>query len=167
MTKTTKRFFLAACLPMLLLLGCPKKQTVKTEEPAAQTPAVSEPARPPAEETRAEVPVEFRTVYFDLDSYDIRPDAKPLLAEAAKVLRQFPQVSLRLEGHCDERGTAEYNLALGERRANAVREYLVSQGVERARLVAVSFGKERPAGQGHDEAAWAKNRRVEFRAEGK
>ncbi len=162
-----KRYLLAACLPLLLLMGCPKRQTVKTEEPAAQTPQITEPAKPPAEEKAPVVPVEFRTVYFDLDSYDIRPDAKPLLEEAARLLRQYPQISIRLEGHCDERGTAEYNLALGEKRCNAVRDYLAGLGVERSRLAAVSFGKEKPADAGHDEAAWSRNRRVEFRAEGK
>ncbi len=151
---------------LALLVGCPKKQAIKIDEGVAQTPQIKEPARPPLEETRETVPVEFQTVYFDFDSYDIRPDAKPLLAEAAKRLRQFPQISLRLEGHCDERGTADYNLALGEKRANAVRDYLVGLGVERARLATVSYGKERPADPGHDEAAWARNRRVEFKAEG-
>lgn len=148
-------------------IGCPKKQAIKADDPGAQTPAITEPAKPPAEDKGTAVPVEFRTVYFDLDSYDIRPDAKPLLAEASRIMRQYPQIALRLEGHCDERGTAEYNLALGEKRANAVRDYLVGLGVERSRLSTVSFGKERSADLGHDEAAWARNRRVEFRAEGK
>lgn len=164
------RGFLSITILALFVIsftGCPKKQAIKSEDQAAQTPAVTEPAKPPAEDKATVVPVEFRTVYFDLDSYDIRPDAKPLLAEAARLMRQYPQISLRLEGHCDERGTAEYNLALGEKRANAVRDYLVGLGVERSRLSTVSFGKERPADLGHDEAAWAKNRRVEFRAENK
>jgi peptidoglycan-associated lipoprotein len=150
-----------------MFTGCPKKQTVKTEEPLAQTPVVVEPSKPPVEDKAATVPVEFRAVYFDLDSYDIRPEAKPLLSEAAKIMRQYPQITLRLEGHCDERGTAEYNLALGEKRANAVRDYLVGLGVERSRLATVSYGKEKPAAAGHDEEAWSKNRRVEFRAENK
>ncbi len=157
----------ASLLTIMMFTGCPKKQTVKTEEPLAQTPVVVEPSKPPVEDKAATVPVEFRAVYFDLDSYDIRPEAKPLLSEAAKIMRQYPQITLRLEGHCDERGTAEYNLALGEKRANAVRDYLVGLGVERSRLATVSYGKEKPAAAGHDEEAWSKNRRVEFRAENK
>lgn len=157
----------ASIFAILLMAGCPKKQTVKTGEPVPQTPQITEPAGDQSGDRGTAVPVEFRTVYFDLDKYDIRPDAKPLLAEAARLMRQYPQISLRLEGHCDERGTVEYNLALGERRANAVRDYLVGLGVERSRLATVSYGKERPADIGHDEAAWARNRRVEFWAEGK
>jgi len=154
-------------LSSVWLTGCPKKQTLKTEEPLEKVPQVAQPAAPPAE-PKAEAPkIEFKTVYFDFDSYDIRQDAKPILSEAAQLMRRYPQISLRLEGHCDERGTAEYNLALGEKRANAVRDYLVSLGVERARLSTVSFGKERPAALGHDEESWAKNRRVELKPEGK
>lgn len=165
--KRSFSFLLITALSVISFAGCPKKQAIKTEDQAAQTPVVAEPAKPPVDDKTAAVPVEFRTVYFDLDSYDIRPDAKPLLAEASKLMRQYPQIALRLEGHCDERGTAEYNLALGEKRANAVRDYLVGLGVERSRLSTVSYGKERPADLGHDEAAWAKNRRVEFRPENK
>lgn len=154
-------------LACLWLMGCPKKQTLKTEEPMEKTPQVVQPATPPAE-PQAEAPrIEFRTVYFDFDSYDIREDARPVLSEAAQLMRRYPQVSLRLEGHCDERGTAEYNLALGEKRADAVRDYLVGLGVERSRLSTVSFGKERPAATGHDEQSWARNRRVEFKPESK
>lgn len=165
--KKALTIYVPLALTMMFLIGCPKRQTVKTGEPPSQTPQITEPAKPPAEEAATAVPVEFRTVYFDLDSYDIRPDAKPLLAEASKIMRQYPKIALRLEGHCDERGTAEYNLALGEKRANAVRDYLVGLGVERSRLATVSFGKERPADAGHDETAWARNRRVEFPTEGK
>ena len=165
--KTRTQLIIASVFVILLAAGCPKKQAMKTGEPPPQTPQIAEPAKPPVDDTATAVPVEFRTVFFDLDKYDIRPDAKPLLAEAARLMRQYPQISLRLEGHCDERGTVEYNLALGERRANAVRDYLAGLGVERSRLATVSYGKERPADAGHDEAAWARNRRVEFRAEGK
>ena len=160
-------FFIVLILSAISFMGCPKKQPIKTGDQAAQIPAIKEPAKPPHEDKGTPVAIEFRTVYFDLDSYEIKAEAKPLLTEAAKIMRQYPQINLRLEGHCDERGTAEYNLALGEKRANAVRDYLIGLGVERSRLSTISFGKEKPADPGHDETAWAKNRRVEFRAENK
>lgn len=97
-------------------------------------------------------------VYFDLDSYVIRPEAYPRLNQQAAWLRQYPQVTIRIEGNADERGTAEYNLALGARRAEAVRTYLVQQGVPASRIDTISFGKERPIAQGSNEEAWARNR---------
>jgi peptidoglycan-associated lipoprotein len=97
-------------------------------------------------------------VYFDLDSYDIRSDASPVLDAQAAWLRQYPSVRIRIEGNCDERGTREYNLALGARRANAVRDYLVSRGVPASRITTLSWGKERPVDPGSNEEAWARNR---------
>lgn len=97
-------------------------------------------------------------VYFDFDSYAIRDDAIPVLEAQAAWLRQYPNVTVRIEGNCDERGTAEYNLALGARRANSVREFLVSRGVSAARITTISFGKERPVDPGTDEAAYQRNR---------
>lgn len=97
-------------------------------------------------------------VYFDLDSYDIRADAMPVLDAQAAWLRQYPGVRVRVEGNCDERGTREYNLALGARRANAVRDYLASRGVASSRIVTLSWGKERPVDPGSNEDAWARNR---------
>jgi len=97
-------------------------------------------------------------VYFDLDRYDIRSDAMPVLDAQAAWLRQYPGVRVRVEGNCDERGTREYNLALGARRANAVRDYLASRGVASSRIVTLSWGKERPVDPGSNEDAWARNR---------
>lgn len=97
-------------------------------------------------------------VYFDLDRYDIRADAMPVLDAQAAWLRQYPAVRVRVEGNCDERGTREYNLALGARRANAVRDYLASRGVASSRIVTLSWGKERPVDPGSNEEAWARNR---------
>ena len=97
-------------------------------------------------------------VYFDLDSYEIRSDAYPRLNAQAAWLRRYPQVTVRIEGNADERGTAEYNLALGARRAEAVRSYLIQQGVPASRIDVISFGKERPIAQGSNEQAWAQNR---------
>jgi len=104
----------------------------------------------------------LQTVYFDFDSSALRPDAMETLRQNAEKIKQVPGVVIQLAGHCDERGTQEYNLALGERRALAVRNYLIQLGVSGDRLVTISYGKERPAVEGHNESAWAKNRRVEF-----
>ncbi|MFT4251402.1 MAG: peptidoglycan-associated lipoprotein Pal [Caulobacter sp.] len=97
-------------------------------------------------------------VYFDTDEYSVRADAQPVLAGQAQWLNRYQSVRVRIEGNADERGTREYNLALGARRANAVREFLIGQGVAASRIETISFGKERPLDPGTDEAAWAKNR---------
>lgn len=104
----------------------------------------------------------LQRIYFDFDSSELRPDALSTLADNAEKIRQVPGVIVQIEGHCDERGTQEYNLALGERRALAVREYLIRLGISSDRLVTISYGEEDPADPGHDEAAWARNRRCEF-----
>lgn len=103
-----------------------------------------------------------QTVYFDYDSYALRTDALELLRANADKLKQIPGVIVQIEGHCDERGTQEYNLVLGERRALAVREHLIRLGVSGDRMVTISYGEEDPADPGHTESAWAMNRRSEF-----
>lgn len=97
-------------------------------------------------------------IYFDLDSYSVRSDAQPRLDAQAQWLNRYPNVTVRIEGNADERGTREYNLALGARRAEAVRAYLVSRGVAPNRIDTISYGKERPIAQGSNEQAWAENR---------
>ncbi|MFE9084193.1 peptidoglycan-associated lipoprotein Pal [Brevundimonas sp. NPDC003935] len=97
-------------------------------------------------------------VYFDLDSYSVRPEAQPRLDAQAAWLQRYPQVTVRIEGNADERGTREYNLALGARRAEAVRTYLIQRGVPAGRIDTISFGKERPIAEGSNEGAWAQNR---------
>ena len=97
-------------------------------------------------------------IYFDLDSYSVRPEAQPRLDAQAAWLQRYPQVTVRIEGNADERGTREYNLALGARRAEAVRTYLIQRGVPAGRIDTISFGKERPIAEGSNEAAWAQNR---------
>ena len=96
-------------------------------------------------------------VYFDLDSYSVRPEAQPRLDAQAAWLARYPQVTVRIEGNADERGTREYNLALGARRAEAVRTYLIQRGVPAGRIDTISFGKERPIAEGSNEGAWAQN----------
>lgn len=102
-----------------------------------------------------------RVVYFGLDQSTLSSDAQSILDRNISTLKNGSS-HIRLEGHADERGTREYNLALGERRANAVLQYLVANGVSKARIETISYGKERPADAGHDESAWSKNRRVEI-----
>lgn len=101
-------------------------------------------------------------VFFDYDRSEIRPDAAAVLRRKADVLRASPSVQLRIEGHADERGSTEYNLALGNRRAEAVRQFLVGFGLAESRFSIVSYGEERPLDRGSNEAAWARNRRAQF-----
>jgi peptidoglycan-associated lipoprotein len=101
-------------------------------------------------------------VFFDTDRYDLTPAARESLAQNAAWLQQYPTISILVEGHCDERNTREYNLALGERRASAVRDYLVFLGIDAARVRIISYGEERPFALGSDESAWKLNRRSHF-----
>jgi peptidoglycan-associated lipoprotein len=103
-------------------------------------------------------------IHFDFDRYDIKPEYRSILTTKAQILKANPEVKLVIEGHCDQRGTAEYNLALGERRARAAADFLVNLGIPASRLSTVSYGKERPLDSGNGEASWAQNRRDEFRA---
>ena len=112
---------------------------------------------------QAAMPAEARTVYFDYDSYVIKPEFQTLLSNHARMLRAKPESKVAIEGHTDESGGREYNLALGQKRADAVRDALVILGVQKAQMESVSFGKEKPAVMGSDEAAYAKNRRAEIR----
>lgn len=102
-------------------------------------------------------------VYFDFDRFDLTPEARRLLDQKLEVLRAFPRLMILVEGHCDERGSDEYNLALGNRRAAAVKRYLVEHGIAEDRIEIISFGEERPAVRESSEEAWARNRRAEFR----
>jgi peptidoglycan-associated lipoprotein len=136
--------------------------TTETPTPPAtaapQTPGTT--ARPSVKEFTA-IP-ELKPIYFDFDKYDIRPaDAKVLDANAAWLKTNDAQLVL-IEGHCDERGTNEYNLALGERRAKSTMNYLVSQGVQASRVTIISYGEERPICAAHNEECWSKNRRSQF-----
>lgn len=99
-------------------------------------------------------------VFFDTDSSTVREDGRQTLNRQAEWLKKYGNYQITIEGHCDERGTREYNLALGERRANAARQYLIAQGIPASRIKTVSYGKERPDPVGSDEAAWARNRRA-------
>ena len=117
-------------------------------------------AREPATTEEKQV---FETIHFDFDKSDIRPDARIVLEKIAVYLKNKRKVKVSFEGHCDERGTSEYNMALGERRSLSARRYLVALGIAPERLGTVSYGAEKPFDSGHDEIAWAKNRRCEFK----
>jgi peptidoglycan-associated lipoprotein len=125
-----------------------------------QKPEVEEMTEPTVAQLNAEGVLE--TVYFDFDKSDLSDEARALLRANAEWLRGHPKYGVVIEGNCDERGTIEYNLALGQRRAETVRDYLTSLGVSASRLRTKSYGEERPAVMGHDERAWALNRRADF-----
>ena len=126
------------------------------------TPSVSPPPMPsgpaPGSEEDFLANVGDR-VFFDFDKYNLKADARGTLEKQAAWLKKWPAATITIEGHCDERGTREYNLALGERRANSVKDYLVALGVNPSRIRTISYGKERPVALGSNEAAWAQNRR--------
>jgi len=128
--------------------------------PLPPSPPREEPARQVAQVTPKVSPL--KDIFFDFDKSEIRPDAKASLAEDITWLKAHPQAAIAIEGHCDERGTSEYNLGLGERRAKATRDYLVASAIDGKRLTTVSYGKERPFVLGHDETAWKWNRRAHF-----
>jgi peptidoglycan-associated lipoprotein len=163
-----------------LLSGCPKKHNV-IEPPAAgtQVPSSSTTAPGEAASTTGRAldgdagagagagnyttgPLAKRVIYFDFDKSEIKPEFADLVTAHARNLTAHPNLKMKLEGNTDERGTREYNIGLGERRAQAVRRALMLQGVAESQLTTVSFGAERPAVEGDDETAWAQNRRVEM-----
>ena len=187
MRKRMAGFCVSLCCGALLAGGCAKKEIVKGAEqvPSVTKPAEPAPAKPaPKEEVAREQPVQEAAVakeapamtsaeaeaqaamgkiYFDFDSFVLSQAARKTLSENAEyLLKKNRSVKIQVEGHCDERGSDEYNLALGEKRAKAALDYLVTSGVPAARLSFISYGEEKPADPGHDEAAWAKNRRDEF-----
>ncbi len=159
----------------LLLAGCggKKEQPVNTNPVVVpeETPPPPVPEQPKEEETTPP-PVDYHTlapqeygirdVFFAFDDYSLSDEAMVTLGENARIIKEHPDVVYLIEGHCDERGTVEYNLALGEKRAKAVRDYLVALGVPASQLRITSYGEERPFALGHDEAAWAQNRRAHF-----
>jgi len=153
-------------IAVALLLSCGKQAVVQRPQaqPDRPPPRATQPARPA---TRPDVPATpglplSGVVYFDFDRAEVRPDQRPVLETLAAMIRIGVFATVILEGHADERGTLDYNLALGQRRADAVRKYLIGLGVRPDQLWTVSIGEERPADPGHDETAWAKNRRVEI-----
>jgi peptidoglycan-associated lipoprotein len=187
MRKGICRSFVVLFSVALLTAGCAKQEMVKKDEPVtpATPPAAATPAQP-VKETKIsqqavqEAPVAMKeetlskdaasaqqqslleTVYFDFDSFVLTATARDVLSKDAEQIKKKISGKIQVEGHCDERGSDEYNLALGEKRARAAMNYLVTLGVAADRLSVISYGKEKPAEKGTGEAAWAKNRRAEF-----
>jgi peptidoglycan-associated lipoprotein len=157
------RFVAVGVVMALVAAGCGKKPApvARPMPPPVTTDTGSTPAPPPPP-TPVEEPVLPAPVYFGLDSFEINAEGRTILQNTAQILQKQPTWQVTVEGHCDERGTAEYNLSLGERRAVAAKTYLVSLGVSADRLRTVSYGKEFPFDPGHDESAYAKNRRAHF-----
>jgi len=166
--KTALRLVVVAAGAASLAACAHKPKPAFPTPPPPQTPPVTRPntTPPPAPVTQGALPGSEQDfvvnvgdrVYFDFDKYDIRADAQPILAAQANWLKQYPAVQVRIEGNCDEKGTREYNLALGARRANSVRDFLVSHGVEPGRITTISYGKEKPIDPGTGDAADQKNR---------
>jgi peptidoglycan-associated lipoprotein len=180
-TSTHTTLALLVCIA-LTAAGCAKQEVVKKDTPLASQQTIQAPAAQQQPATRlSEPPVatvapgsqqanggtvaavaKLETVYFDFDQSTLRQDARDALSRNAALLLKRAATRITIEGHCDDRGTDEYNLALGERRAKSVAAYLTNLGVKTGQLVTISFGEEKPAVQGETEAAWSKNRRAEF-----
>ena len=157
----------------IVFVGCSKPNAVKeppaattegsgTTTPGLETSGTGEAKAGEDAAAREQARLNQRIIYFDFDNADIRPEFKDIIAAHAGRLSRNPSLKVRLEGHTDERGSREYNIGLGERRAQSVRRALMLLGVGEGQITTVSYGEERPAVQGSDEVAWAKNRRVEI-----
>jgi len=172
------RRMIVAVLPLAFLAACATTGEKEAAPAAAPEPTQTETmapapaAEPSAAPAQAEMeidplqdptsPLAKRVIYFDFDKSDIKSEYRPTLQAHAEYLADHPSVHVRLEGHADERGTREYNIGLGERRANSVRAYLTLQGVSASQIETISYGEERPVAMGHDESSWRLNRRVEI-----
>jgi len=159
------RFVASSSLSLLLLVACSHAQPAPVPVPSpapvvAESAPAPEPA-PPPEPVAVTAPPEIETVslFFSYDDSDLSPATRTALQDFFQRLQTQPDQDVRIEGNCDERGTTEYNLALGQRRADAAKKYLQNLGMDPARITAVSNGKERPVAGGHEEAAWQQNRR--------
>jgi peptidoglycan-associated lipoprotein len=170
MTRKTMKIFIGVAVlaaGFTFLTACPKKPLPPTTEvnPPTTTPDTTgrtQPKPPEVTENPRAWMEKVQDVFFDFDKAELRADARSVLQADAQYLKDHPDAKVVLEGHCDERGTEEYNLALGQRRADAVKQYLVDLGVPASRLSTISYGEEKPFVMGHTEEAWAKNRRVHF-----
>ncbi|MDT8395352.1 MAG: peptidoglycan-associated lipoprotein Pal [bacterium] len=182
--KSTLIIVLMALVFALSLVNCAKKPaqpgpTAQVMEPAAQPveqPKVEEYTPPPVEQPKPEpakvvpppppVPAfnvsDLVDVFYAFDKSELTSQSRDTLAADAKLLKNAANVKIVIEGHCDERGTNEYNLGLGERRANAAKDYLVSLGISASRIKTISYGEEKPFASGHNEDAWKQNRRAHF-----
>jgi len=153
---------------LLVAVGCSSRKEVTTAQvepppaPAATKQDTPPPPPPAPTQDDSATRMTLTDAFFDFDAASLRDDAKNALENNAKWMEKNAGVNVIVEGHCDERGSVEYNLALGERRANAAKDYLVSYGIKSGRMTTISYGKERPFDPGHDENAWSQNRRAHF-----
>lgn len=159
---------LVTILAGVIISGCAKKAVTKAEGETVAKPAVEEkaPAPAPKEEpipaAEEKEMLELKHAFFDFDKSNIREDAKAPLQNNAEFLRANKNTKIVIEGHCDERGTIEYNIALGQRRAESAKRYLINLGIDASRISTVSYGKERPFCKEHNEDCWQSNRRAHF-----
>jgi len=165
-----KVLFVSGLIALLIFAyGCGKKPPPPVEQPApvdttTPPPPPPPPVQPPPQPQIKEIKdADFSVIYFDFDKYNIRADQRAGLDIDARLLKENPGLIIKIEGNCDERGTVEYNLGLGDRRAMSVKNYLIDLGISADRIETISYGKERPTDPGHNEDAWAKNRRADFR----
>ncbi len=150
---------------LVALAACSKKAPEELPPPPVETATPTPPPPPPSGPAKGSqedflANVSSDRIFFDTDKYDVDAEDQATLSSQAQWLMQNPSVRVTVEGHCDERGTRDYNLALGERRANAAKNYLASLGIDPSRITTISYGKERPVALGSDESAWAQNRRA-------
>ena len=165
--KLNRLLFSSLVLSLVCGLGaCSKKKTTDNGDVAADTTAAATTPVDTGPAVGTPIP-ELGAVYFAYDSFNLTPASKTALNKHIEWLKANPNRSVQIEGHTDERGTTEYNLALGERRSGAVKEYLTGKGIPASQLSTISYGEERPAVQGSTEASWSKNRRAEFVSAGK
>ena len=157
------RNHLIALIAAASIAGCSSTPEDTTGGTTAGSDTTTYETQPPVDVTpQVDPALQGRVVYFDFDKYDIRYDAEAMLSAHASYLSAHPGARVRVEGHADERGTREYNMALGERRAKAAAAYLTSKGASSSQIEVISYGEERPAALGHEESSWAQNRRAEL-----
>lgn len=154
----------AVTLSALLLAACSGSAETKPEPVSPPSPheVTLSPPTAPAPTAAPQADLTQHSVYFDFDKSIVKPDGLPAIGNWADYLNAHPAERVRIEGNCDERGTREYNIGLGERRANAVAKALEAKGVSPFQLELISYGKERPVALGHDETSWARNRRADL-----
>ncbi len=162
----------ACCTKKPAPAPAPEVQAEPTPTPApvpvpTEAPIVAPVAEPVAETLPADLAElnkkgYLKDIFFDYDLYDVRADQRDVMGVNAEWLKKWPTVKIQIEGHCDERGSNKYNMALGDKRANAARDYLVSLGIDASRVTTISYGEERPFLEGQSESAWSQNRRAHF-----
>ena len=165
------KFWTSLGFASVVFFACSKKPPVippakplppVVEETPAPMPRLPDTLGEGRRSVQSRITATFKTIYFEYDQSALSPEGQSTLEAIGQLMKAVPSLTVRIEGNADERGTNEYNLALGDRRAMTVQAYLKSYGIATSRLTPISYGEEKPAVDGHDEAAWSKNRRVDF-----